>query len=136
MKTQHSSLLSEIRLAWQAESKEFVPLKARPPKLPFIGGPLPLAWMTTAGLLPGKSLHVGLVLWYLAGLTKSTSVRLGAKPLERFGVSRDAKYEALRRLESAGLISVKQQPGQAPWVTIIAAPTSPLNGLLIRPAEV
>jgi hypothetical protein len=68
--------------------------------------------------MPGKTLQVGLTLWYLSGLQKSPTVRLASKPLEAMGVSRDAKYEALQRLASAGLVSIAQSPGRAPLVTL------------------
>ena len=43
---------------------------------PFIKGPIPLAWMKAVAMLPGKSLHVGLALWYLAGVKKTKTVTL------------------------------------------------------------
>ena len=46
--------------------------------VPFIKGPIPLAWMMAAATPPGKCLHVGLALWYLAGLKKTNTVALGA----------------------------------------------------------
>jgi len=48
----------------------------------FIKGPLPMHWVRAAAQLPGKTLHVGLYLWYLAGLTKSTTVVLSARVAE------------------------------------------------------
>jgi hypothetical protein len=70
--------------------------------------------------MPGKTLQVGLTLWYLAGLQKSRTVKLAAKHLTGMGVSRDAKYVALERLLTAGLISVEQSPGSAPTVTLLS----------------
>ena len=89
---------------------------------PFICGPLPLGWINAAGTLPGKTLQVGLVLWYLSGLCKSRTVRLGSKQLMAMGVARDAKYEALARLRDAGLIEVDQKPGRVPTITLLQAP--------------
>ncbi len=91
----------------------------RPPTDGFIKGPLPLSWMTQAAQMPGKTLQVALALWYLSGLQKTESVILASKTAERFGISRDAKYEAIDRLVKAGLVTVQQAPGRAPMVTLI-----------------
>lgn len=85
----------------------------------FLKGPIPLAWLSRAAALPGKTLHVGLALWYLAGLKGSMSVKLGSGALATLGVARDAKYDALERLRLSGLISLRQEPGQAPCVTLL-----------------
>src|SRR5271166_4644456 len=53
--------------------------------VPFIKGPIPLAWITAAAMLPGKSLHAGLALWYLAGLKKTRTVPLGNRLLVAHG---------------------------------------------------
>ena len=116
----------ERKLNWDRASGAFI-LEAEPEpgrKPPgFIKGPLPLPWMQAAARLPGRTLQVALALWYLAGLKKVNTVRLTTKPLADMGVSRDAKYDALSRLEAAGLVSVQRQPGQAPLVTLLSAPS-------------
>jgi hypothetical protein len=94
----------------------------RPQSVPFINGPIPLAWMKAAATLPGKCLHVGLALWYLAGLKKTKTVALGNLVLEGFGVSRKAKGNCLKELERAGLITVESRPGCSPIVTLLDAP--------------
>lgn len=91
----------------------------RPQTDGFIKGPLPLLWMTQAAQLPGKTLQVALALWYLCGLQKTDSVTLASKTAERFGISRDAKYDAIARLVNAGLVTVHQAPGKAPVVTLL-----------------
>ena len=52
-------------------------LAARPSNPPrhrqgeaFLKGPIPMAWLALAARLPGRALHMGLVLWYWAGITK------------------------------------------------------------------
>ena len=48
------------------------PRLARPMKGEhFLKGPVPLRWLVSAARLPGKSLHAGIALWYVAGLTRS-----------------------------------------------------------------
>ena len=83
---------------------------SRPPKAPkvsnlrgatapFIKGPIPLAWMMAAAMLPGKSLHVGLVLWYLAGLKKTKTFALA------IASSKDLAWTARRRGAASSLWS-------------------------------
>jgi hypothetical protein len=118
------SAVSERVLVWSAERQAFVARDETEPgrkSASFIKGPLPLGWMQRASCLPGKTLQVALTLWYLAGLKKTQSVRLASKQLAGMGVSRDAKYDALDRLASAGLVSVQQQSGKAPMVTLLTS---------------
>ncbi len=89
---------------------------------PFIKGPIPLAWMKAAAMLPGKSPHVALVLWYLAGLKKTRTVALGNRLLKSFGVDRKAKGRCLKAMQGAGLITVVSRAGCNPIVTLLDAP--------------
>src|SRR5436190_17675163 len=70
----------------------------------FLKGPIPWAWLMRAAQLPGRALHIGVALWFLSGLTRSFTVKLGGRPLAELGVDRHSKYRALRQLENAGLI--------------------------------
>jgi hypothetical protein len=81
--------------------------------------PVPLVWLQAAARLPGRALQVGLALWYLVGVTKSTTVRLSSVRLVGFGVDRSAKRRALTALAGAGLIALDQAPGRNPVVTVI-----------------
>jgi hypothetical protein len=85
----------------------------------FLKGPIPMDWLQRAGMLPGKALHLGVALWFRAGLAGSMTVKLANADLATIGVARDAKYDGLERLQAAGLISVAQQPGRAPTVTLL-----------------
>jgi hypothetical protein len=85
----------------------------------YLKGPVPLAWLETAAKLRGRSLHVGLVLWYAAGLSRSASVHLSNVLCSRFGIDRNAKYRALHSLEDAGLVAVKRKRGRSPLVIIL-----------------
>jgi len=60
--------------------------------------------------LPGKVFQMGVVIWYLYGLRKDTTVTLANGLLEQFHINRKAKYRCLRALEGAGLISQRPQP--------------------------
>lgn len=115
----NQSFISEVRLSWSPVSRGFVACKPGTTAGRFIKGPIPLDWISQAACLPGKTLHVALVLRYLTGVQKTNTVKLGAKPLANFGVGRDAKYDALNRLKQAGLIAVRQTSGRTPLVTLL-----------------
>jgi hypothetical protein len=85
----------------------------------FIKGPIPLAWITKAAGVEGKTLHVALALYYLAGLNRSRTVVLSHATLQLFGVSRQAGNRALHQLEEMELISVDRHVGRSPVVTIL-----------------
>lgn len=86
---------------------------------PFVKGPIPLRWLRSAARIRGKSLAVGIALWYKAGLCKTKTVKATGRLWETFGIERKSLYPALRRLQKAGLISVEQHPGRNPLVTIL-----------------
>lgn len=128
-----SHLLYDVkRIAWMSPiDPDRLRLQTRPlqtgargPVVPrrgqhFLKGPVPLAWLESAARLPGKSLHIGVVLWYVSGLTRSPSVPLSNIAGEKFGLDRNAKYRALAWLEGAGLVRVERKLGRAPVVTIL-----------------
>ena len=82
-------------------------------------GPVPLPWLEAAARLPGKSLHIGVALWYAAEVAQAVSIPLSNVYGLRFGVDRNAKYRALRSLERAGLVVVQRNRGRSPLVTIL-----------------
>ena len=90
-----------------------------PMSVPFLKGPIPMAWLNAAAKLPGKTLNVGIAIWWLAGMSKTTAFKLTRKALNQLGVSRGAALDALRRLEENGLILVKRLPGQRSTVQIL-----------------
>ena len=137
----NDSGIIERRLHFQPTLGKLAP-RDQPKADAFIKGPLPLAWMTKAAQLPGKTLQVALALWYLSGVQRTPTVRLAVKTLEKFGVSRDAKYEALERLALLGLIQVQQDRGKAPMVTLLqrlaeaGAATPPATLPATEPVEI
>lgn len=86
---------------------------------PFLKGPVPWVWLTTAARLPGKALHVGVYLWRMVGMAGAVPHKLTMQDLEAFGVKYDAGYDALKRLEEAGLVTVVRHRGRKPIVTIV-----------------
>lgn len=97
----------------------------------FLKGPIPLHWLREAALLPGKALAICLAIWFKAGATKKRTVHLTSKLLDKFGVGRKAGYRGLKKLESAGLISVYRHAGRCPRVTILDA--NQYRNTLIKP---
>jgi hypothetical protein len=85
----------------------------------FLKGPIPLDWIITAAKLPGKALHVGIALWFLAGLKRSRTVVLTPSWMRQIGLNRDAMYRGLAALERTGLVTVLRQPGKASRVTLV-----------------
>jgi hypothetical protein len=85
----------------------------------FLRGPIPLDWLGSAASMPGKTLHVGIALWWLHGMAKGKPFKLTQKALQTLNVERDAASAALVRLEQAGLIRVERKPGQRPAVSMV-----------------
>lgn len=94
---------------------------------PFLKGPIPMAWLKLAAELPGKALHLGIAIWWLYPMSKTRTFRLTRKALDYVGISRDAAYDALRRLEERRLVRVERLPGQRPKVQILLASTGETN---------
>src|SRR5262245_48870510 len=80
--------------------------------------PMPLGWFQRACRLPGKAAVVAVAVWYQSKRGGSPTFVLTQAGLEGFGVSRQAKYRALARLEKAGLIAVRLRPHKGPEVTV------------------
>ena len=84
----------------------------------FLKGPIPLRWLTVAAALPGKALVLGLALWFRRGVTGDSSVTVNSSLRSRFGIDRYAFYRALRQLQHAGLVGVRDRPGKVSVVSI------------------
>ena len=85
----------------------------------FLKGPIPWQWLTKAAQQSGRALHVGLALWFWAGIKRSGQVALSISRLSMLGVSRFAAYRGLAALERVGLVAVHRQRGRKPIVTIL-----------------
>ena len=95
-----------------------LPPRHKPGEL-FLRGPIPFTWLAAAAHQPGKSLHVGLGLWFLAGIKKSREIALSGSVLRVLGVNRHSGYRGLNWLEQAGLVRVDRHPGRNPIVTLL-----------------
>lgn len=76
-------------------------------------------WLRVAAKLPGKALHVGLVVWWCAAHSECPHVLLTREAGVAFGLSRDCVYDALTRLSAAGLVLVDRQRGRHPVVSLL-----------------
>ena len=110
------------------------PVQPEPPSAASPGGPMPLPqaadlgtvsgrarfdWLCEAARQPGKAAHLALMLAWQAARASSPAVKPGRRALLRFGISRDACYDGLRRLETAGLVHVWRLPGRLPQVILV-----------------
>lgn len=113
--------LDDFRLPDPAQHSVPTPASPNRRKRGFIRGPLPLEWFGKILQLNGKGpLVVALAIWYRAGIEKrSTELQLTRKLWKTFGICRQTAANALRTLESAGLIVVIRRPGCSPRVTIL-----------------
>jgi hypothetical protein len=64
-------------------------------------------------------MHVAVALWFLKGVKQGNVIKLNGTTLRLLGVHRQAGYSALKRLESAGLVTVERATGRNPIVTIL-----------------
>ena len=87
--------------------------------------PAGLNWLTKAARLPGKSLHLAMVLVFLANTANTHQVALSNLVSRQFGLTRNAKYRALGWLEEAGLIRVERKLGRCPVVTLLGHGNKP-----------
>ena len=90
--------------------------------LDYLRGPIPGDWLSLAGNLPGKTLHVALAIWLAYGVVKESRFRFTPKWYAWFGVGPRTLRKSLHRLREAGLIRAEYRPGCSPIVTILDAP--------------
>ncbi len=98
-------------------------LVAAPKAALFLRGPIPLAWLSRAASLPGKTINVAIALWWCNGMAKGKPFKLTQMALRNLNVERDAASTGLTRLEEAGLIQVGRKPGQRPIISIVTGVT-------------
>jgi hypothetical protein len=86
---------------------------------------MPLSWFQGACRLPGKATVLAVVLWYTSRLKRSKTFVLTQARLGGFGISRHAKYRALKALENAGLIAVTRRSRKSPEITLLDLSADP-----------
>jgi hypothetical protein len=88
------------------EHKIDIGLQRRPLKGFFIGGPILLSDLIPVAKMPGKTLALWLLIEYRATYSKQEWVTLPSYALKEWGISKDAKVDALKRLEQAGRVAI------------------------------
>lgn len=111
---------TELAALRQAPTRTQLPRPAKGEQ--YLGGPIPLGWLSHAAGLPGKALHLGVALWFAAvrARGKNPAVILTSPLARQFGLSaRTTRNRAMSALETAGLVSVRGRSGRSPVVTIL-----------------
>jgi len=80
---------------------------------------IPLSWIYQASRLPGKALHVGIVIWFLSGVKKSKTVKLTRKWLSKFGIHPETGRRGLKALKRAELVHFEPSGHKSPLVTLV-----------------
>jgi hypothetical protein len=101
----------------------------KPPRRPprhrpgerFLKGPIPWPWLERSMTLPGKALHVGLILWREAGWRRNRTVRFCLHGNLPAGLTLWAARRGLRALETAGLVRIFRKPGHGLEVSLMEA---------------
>src|SRR6201995_5546538 len=79
----------------------------------FLKGPIPMTDLWRAARLPGKALALYIAVRHQVDVSGQLSVTVPSHLLRQFDIDKDAKSRAIRRLVTAGLISVDQMRGKA-----------------------
>jgi hypothetical protein len=86
-------------------------LRKCPLRKPFVKGPLLLSDLAPIARMPGKALAVWMLLRYRTDLSRDGWATLPRWLLTEWGIGKNARTDALRRLEQAGLIKVERPKG-------------------------
>jgi|SRR5271166_6652828 len=86
-------------------------LRKRPILEPFLKGPLLLRELIPIARMRGKALPLWLLILHRTAINRNHPCTLPRRVLAEWGIGRDAKVDALRRLELQGLITVERPRG-------------------------
>lgn len=95
----------------------------------FLAGPIGWDWLTAAARLPGKALHVALVIQFQWRLNKSRPFSLSSQEVRSLGMHRSTASRALAALASAGLVTVVRHRGRSPMVTVCEQGLGPADAV-------
>ena len=84
----------------------------------FLHPKIEMLWVEKAAQLGLPALMVGILLHFRSVWCGKDSVTLPKELLDKFNISRGVKQRALKRLEEAGLVSVFQETGRSPLITL------------------
>src|SRR5215469_206038 len=79
---------------------------------------IPLKELAVVAVQSGPAVKVYLVLWQQASIHNKKKVMLTTCQLAKVGISRRAKYRALKALSRAGLVTVGRSKGANPLVML------------------
>ena len=86
----------------------------------FLKGPVPMSWLLTAARLPGRALHVGVLLWHWCGWKRKNEFSFsGQRCADELGVDRSTVHRALRALERANLVKITWAGSKSPIVRLV-----------------
>jgi hypothetical protein len=88
----------------------------------YLSGTVLLLWLVEADKAGGSALKVGLLLWHLKGIKKTTENLVVTRKVawDRLRIGRSALARGLSRLEAANLITTIRGRGKAIRVTILS----------------
>ena len=84
----------------------------------FLHPKIEMLWIEKAAQLGIQALMVGILLHFRAVWCGKDSVTLPKELLDKFHISRGVKQRALKSLEEAGLVSIVQETGRSPLITL------------------
>ena len=84
----------------------------------FLHPKIEMLWIEKAAQLGIQALMVGILLHFRSVWCGKDSVTLPKELLDKFRISRGVKQRALKSLEEAGLVSIVQETGHSPVVTL------------------
>ena len=84
----------------------------------FLHPKIEMLWIEKAAQLGLPALMVGILLHFRSVWCGKDSVTLPKELLDTFHISRGVKQRALRNLEEAGLVSIVQEIGRSPLITL------------------
>ena len=84
----------------------------------FLHPKIEMLWVEKAAQLGIPALMVGILLHFRSVWCGKDSVTLPKELLDKFHISRGVKQRALKSLEEAGLVSIVQETGHSPVVTL------------------
>lgn len=94
---------------------------------------MPLCWAKAASRAGSAAFCVGGLLWYRHKALQEEVIPLSNLAAEALAIGRKRKTLGLQQLAAAGLISIRNQPGASPRVSILPVPTSNPSPTLFQP---
>lgn len=85
---------------------------------------MPLPWARAASMAGSAAFCVGALLWYRHKALQEEVITLSNRAAEALAIGRKRKTLGLQQLAAAGLISIRNQPGSSPRVSLLPMPTS------------